>query len=67
MTDTTETTATPTDDYPLRKTAEMLNERLGLYLSADQQKGLAVGLMVGITLGAALVSWSVGSAIRRGR
>lgn len=53
------------DDYPLRRTAEVLNDRLGLYLSEEQQRGLAIGLLVGVTLGAALVSWSVGNALRR--
>ena len=52
-------------DYPLRKTASLLNERLGLYLSEEQQRGLATGLLVGVALGAALLTWSVGSAVRR--
>lgn len=53
------------DDYPLRDTAAALNDKLGLYLSEEQQRGLAVGLLVGVALGAALLSWSLGSAIRR--
>ena len=52
-------------DYPLRNTAALVNERLGLYLSEEQQKGLATGLMVGVALSAALIVWSLGSAIRR--
>lgn len=54
-------------DYPLRKTASVLNDRLGLYLSPEQQRGLATGLLVGVALGAALVGWSLASALRRGR
>lgn len=61
---TDSTTTAPGGEYPLRKTAEMLNDRLGLYLSPEQQRGLAIGLLVGITLGAAVISWGVGSAIR---
>ena len=61
--------AAPTSggDYPLKQTAAVLNDRLGLYLSAEQQRGLATGLLVGVALGAALVSWTIGSAIRRAR
>lgn len=54
-------------DYPLRKTASVLNDRLGLYLSPEQQRGLAMGLLVGVAMGAAMVGWSVASAVRRGR
>lgn len=57
--------ADATGDYPLRKTAALLNDRLGLYLSEEQQRGLATGLLVGVALGAALLTWSVGSAVRR--
>ncbi|HUE97529.1 MAG TPA: hypothetical protein VMN39_12785 [Longimicrobiaceae bacterium] len=52
-------------EYPLRKTAALLNDRLGLYLSEEQQRGLATGLLVGVALGGALVAWSIASAVRR--
>lgn len=53
--------------YPLEQTAALLNDRLGLYLSAEQQRGLAIALLAGVALGAALVTWALGSAVRRGR
>lgn len=55
----------PGGDYPLQHTASVLNDRLGLYLSPEQQRGLATGLLVGVALGAALVSWTIGNAVRR--
>lgn len=51
--------------YRLQETAEALNERLGLYLSPEQQRGLATGLLVGAALGAAIVAWSIAGSIRR--
>jgi hypothetical protein len=57
--------APPSKRYPLSATAAFLNERLGLYLSDEQERGLAAGLLVGVAISAALLSWSVGSAIQR--
>lgn len=54
-----------TGDYPLKNTAALLNDRLGLYLSTEQQRGLATGLMVGVALGAAVLAWSMGSSLRK--
>lgn len=53
------------DSYPLKSTATLINDRCGLFLSQDQQRGLATGLLIGTAVGAALFAWSVGSAIRR--
>ncbi|MEX2569985.1 MAG: hypothetical protein WD737_01670 [Gemmatimonadota bacterium] len=53
------------DDYPLKDTAAALNDRLGLYLSTEQQRGLATGLLVGAALGAALLAWNLTAALRR--
>ena len=53
------------DEFPLHRTVAAVNEKLGLYLSDTQQKGLAVGILVGVSIGAALVSWSLGNAVRR--
>lgn len=53
------------DSYPLKSTAALINDRFGLFLSQEQQRGLATGLFIGIAVGAAVVAWSVGSAIRR--
>ncbi len=53
-------------DYPLMRTASLLNDRLGLYLSDEQQRGLATGLLIGTALGAAVLAWNV-SAMVRGR
>jgi hypothetical protein len=50
--------------YPLRDTAAMLNDRLGLFLSEQQQRGLAATLLIGVAVGAALLAWNVGQAIR---
>lgn len=55
-----------THSYPLRDTAAILNDRLGLYLSEEQQRGLATGLLIGVALSGALIAWNVGSSIRRG-
>ena len=51
--------------YPLEATAAYLNEKLGLYLSKEQQRGFATGLLIGTALGAALLAWNLMSAIRR--
>ena len=51
--------------YPLRATTSFLNERLGLYLSAEQQRGFATGLLIGTALGAALLTWNLFGLIRR--
>jgi hypothetical protein len=53
------------DSYPLKATAALINERFGLFLSKDQQRGLATGLFIGIAVGAAVIAWNVGGAIRR--
>lgn len=58
---------TATREYPLQQTAAVLNERLGLYLSLEQQRGLATGLLVGVALGAAVIAWSVVGALRGNR
>lgn len=50
--------------YPLEHTAGMLNDRLGLYLSPEQQRGLATGLLVGAVLGGAILAVGVASALR---
>ena len=55
------------DSYPLKETAALLNDRLGLFLSEDQQRGLATGLLLGVAAGAALIAWNVGSAVRQRR
>lgn len=43
----------------------MLNDRLGLYLSEDQQRGLATGLLIGTAIGAAIFAWNIAGALRR--
>ncbi|MEX2583432.1 MAG: hypothetical protein WD766_09160 [Gemmatimonadota bacterium] len=53
-------------DYPLHETAAKLNDRLGLYLSPEQQRGLATGLLVGAALGAAILAWGVVESLREG-
>lgn len=73
MTGTLEMTNNPTtpdaaagaDSYPLKATANLINDRLGLYLSEDQQRGLATGLLIGVAVGAAVISWNVGNALRQ--
>ena len=52
-------------DFPLSGTAALLNDRLGLYLSQAQQKGLATGLLVGAALSGALIGWNLTTAVRR--
>lgn len=49
--------------FPLQHTASVLNQRLGLYLSAEQQKGLATGLLIGSALAGALLARSIAEAI----
>jgi hypothetical protein len=49
--------------FPLQHTASVLNERLGLYLSAEQQKGLATGLLIGTALGGAILAWTIAEAL----
>jgi hypothetical protein len=56
---------TSEDSYPLKSTAALINDRLGLFLSQDQQRGLATGLLIGVAVGAAVIAWNIGSAIRR--
>jgi hypothetical protein len=51
-------------DYPLKRTAALLNDRLGLYLSEEQQRGFATGLLIGTALGAAVLAWNVSSMVR---
>jgi hypothetical protein len=55
----------PAATYPLQETAELLNDRLGLYLSPEQQRGLAAALLIGVALGAAALAGSLGQAIRQ--
>lgn len=55
------------NDYPLKYTASLLNDRLGLYLSEDQQRGFATGLLIGTALGAALLAWNLTATILRRR
>jgi hypothetical protein len=50
-------------EFPLQHTASVINQRLGLYLSAEQQKGLATGLLIGAALGGAILAWSVAEAL----
>lgn len=54
----------PHGHYPLRRTAALLNTRLGLYLSDDQQRGLATGLLFGAAAGGAIVAWSIVTSLR---
>ena len=51
-------------NYPLRETAAKLNDRLGLFLSEEQQRGLAATLLIGAAIGGALLAWNIGQAIR---
>lgn len=53
------------NDYPLKRTASLLNDRLGLYLSEDQQRGFATGLLIGTALGAALLASNLTAAVLR--
>ena len=51
--------------YPLKATASFVNEKLGLYLSEEQQRGFAMGLLLGTALGAGLLAWNLMGLIRR--
>ena len=51
--------------YPLKETVAILNDRLGLYLSEDQRRGLAKGLLIGTSLGAAVLAWNLTTMLRR--
>lgn len=53
------------ETYPLKETAGLINDRLGLYLSSDQQRGFAAGLLIGTALGAAVLAWNLTSMMRR--
>lgn len=55
-----------TEGYPLKDTTALLNDRLGLYLSEEQKRGFAAGLLIGTAAVGALVTWSIGEAIRKG-
>jgi hypothetical protein len=59
--------ALPSPEYPLKSTAAMLNDRLGLYLSDEQQRGFAAGLLIGTAIGAAVLSWSITGMVLRKR
>ena len=52
-------------NYPLKGATSDLNDRLGLYLSEEQQRGFARGLLIGTALGAALLAWNLMMLIRR--
>ncbi len=65
MTNESMTPEAAADSYPLRSTARLINDRLGLFLSEDQQRGLATGLLIGVTVGAALLAYSVGNAVKQ--
>ena len=52
-------------DYPLVGAASFINRRLRLYLSAEQERGLAAGLLIGAAIGGAVLAWTVGSIVRR--
>ena len=54
------------EGYPLKETAALLNDKLGLYLSEEQQRGFAAGLFIGTAVAGALVAWSIGSMLRKG-
>ncbi len=51
--------------YPLKETAEFLDRKLGLYLSAEQKRGFATGLLVGTAFAGALLAWSIGGMIKK--
>lgn len=57
---------TEEDRYPLKETAEYLDRKLGLYLSADQKRGFATGLLVGTAFAGALLAWSIGGMVKKG-
>lgn len=50
--------------FPLEETAQMLNDRYGLYMSEGQRRGLAVGLMLGAVLTSAMLAWGVTRVVR---
>jgi hypothetical protein len=54
------------EGYPLKETATVLNDRLGLYLSEEQKRGFATGLLIGTAVAGALLVWSVGGMLRKG-
>ena len=56
---------TDAEGYPLKNTAAYLNDTLGLYLSDEQKRGFAAGLLIGTAVAGALVAWSLGSVVRR--
>jgi hypothetical protein len=51
--------------YPLKETVSILNDRLGLYLSEDQRRGMAKGLLIGTSIGAAVLAWNLTTMLRR--
>lgn len=63
----TGTPADTPDRYALASTAEFLDSTLGLYLSAEQKRGLATGLLIGSAVAGALVAWTIGEMVKRGR
>lgn len=58
-------TTTPAEGYPLKNTAAYLNDTLGLYLSEEQKRGFAAGLLIGTAVAGALVAWSLGGVLRK--
>lgn len=60
----TDTTA-QAEGYPLKNSAAYLNDTLGLYLSEEQKRGFAAGLLIGTAVAGALVAWSLSGALRR--
>lgn len=52
--------------YPLKETAEFLDRKLALYLSPEQKRGFATGLLIGTAVAGALLAWSIGGMVRRG-
>jgi hypothetical protein len=53
--------------YPLQETTQLLNDRLGLYLSDRQQQTMGLGLFFGLVLAIAGAVFSAGMAVRRDR
>ncbi len=56
----------PEDRYPLKDTAEFLDRKLALYLSPEQKRGFATGLLIGTAVAGALLAWSIGGMVRKG-
>jgi hypothetical protein len=54
-----------TGRFPAESTAETLDQRLGLYLSPSQQRGLAIALLVGAAGFGLLLGSAVGMQLRR--